>query len=83
MRLSGLRLNPKPVVVSIMDVGASGAYWVALAADQIFAHPGSIVGGLGVITQTFDFTQVPNKYGVDVTTYKSGKHKDLLNPWRK
>jgi len=75
--------SKKPVVVSIMDVGASGAYWVALAADQIFAHPGSIVGSLGVITQTFDLTQVPNKYGIDVITYKSGKHKDLLNPWRK
>jgi len=73
----------KPVVVSILDVGASGAYWVALAADQIFAHPGSIVGSLGVITQTFDFTQVPDKYGVNVITYKSGKHKDLMNPWRK
>ena len=75
--------SKKPVVVSIMDVGASGAYWVSLAADQIFAHPGSIVGSLGVITQTFDLTQVPERYGVDVITYKSGKHKDLLNPWRK
>lgn len=75
--------SKKPVVVSIMDVGASGAYWVALASDQIFAHPGSIVGSLGVITQTFDLTQVPERYGVDVITYKSGKHKDLLNPWRK
>jgi protease-4 len=73
----------KPVIVSIMDIGASGAYWIALASDYIFAHPGSIVGSLGVITQTFDFTQVPQKYGVDVRTYKAGVHKDLLNPWRK
>jgi protease-4 len=73
----------KPVVVSIMDIGASGAYWVALAGDYIFSHPGSIVGSLGVITQTFDLTNVPRKYNVDVRTYKAGVHKDLLNSWRK
>lgn len=75
--------SSKPVVVSIMDVGASGAYWIALAGDYIFSHPGSIVGSLGVITQTFDLTEVPKKYGVGVRTYKAGRHKDLLNPWRK
>ena len=74
--------SKKPVVVSIMDIGASGAYWISLAADAIFAHPGSIVGSLGVITQTLDLTRVKDKYGVDVRTYKSGDNKDLLNPWR-
>jgi len=73
----------KPVIVSIMDIGASGAYWVALAGDYIFSHPGSIVGSLGVITQTLDLTSVPKKYGINVKTYKAGPHKDLLNPWRK
>ena len=73
----------KPVIVSISDVGASGAYWIALAGDYIFSLPGSIVGSLGVITQTLDFTQVPKRYGLDVRTYKAGTHKDLLNPWRK
>ena len=73
----------KPVIVSISDIGASGAYWIALAGDYIFSLPGSIVGSLGVITQTLDLTQVPRKYGVDVRTYKAGAHKDLLNPWRK
>lgn len=72
----------KPIVASIMDIGASGAYWIALSTDYIFAHPGSIVGSLGVITQTLDLTQIPEKYGVDVRTYKAGVHKDLLNPWR-
>ncbi len=75
--------SKKPVIISIMDIGASGAYWISLAGDYIFAHPGSIVGSLGVITQTFDLTSVPKKYGVDVRTYKAGTHKDLLNPWRK
>ena len=72
----------KPVVVSIMDIGASGAYWIAMAADYIFAQPGSIVGSLGVITQTFDFTDVKDKYGIGVRTYKAGEYKDFLNPWR-
>ena len=40
------------------------------------------MGSLGVITQTLDLTQIPEKYGVDVRTYKAGVHKDLLNPWR-
>ena len=73
----------KPVIVSIMDIGASGAYWIALAGDYIFSHPGSIVGSLGVITQSFDLTNVPKKYNLDMRTYKAGVHKDLLNPWRK
>ena len=72
----------KPVVVSILDIGASGAYWIALAGDYIYSQPGSIVGSLGVITQTMDLTAVPKKYGINVRTYKSGAHKDILNPWR-
>ncbi len=72
----------KPVVVSIMDIGASGAYWIAMAGDYIFAQPGSIVGSLGVITQTLDLTDVKKKYGVGLRTYKAGQYKDLLNPWR-
>ena len=74
--------SQKPVIVSIMDIGASGAYWISLAADAIFSHAGSIVGSLGVITQTLDLTEVPKKYGVNVRTYKAGQNKDLLNPWR-
>ena len=72
----------KPVIVSIMDIGASGAYWIAMAGDYIFAQPGSIVGSLGVITQTLDLTDVKKKYGVGLRTYKAGQYKDLLNPWR-
>lgn len=72
----------KPVVVSIVDVGASGAYWASLAADYIFALPGSLVGSLGVIIQAPDFTEVKDRYGIDFRTYTSGKMKDTLNPWR-
>ena len=72
----------KPVVVSILDVGASGAYWVALAADKIIANPGSMVGSLGVITQSLDLSQIQERYGINTRTFKAGEHKDLLNPWR-
>ncbi len=72
----------KPVVVSIVDSGASGAYWISLASDHIVAQPGSLVGSLGVIIQVPDFTQVQEKYGVAFKTYKAGKMKDILNPWR-
>lgn len=73
----------KPVVVSIVDYGASGAYWVSLGAAKIVAHPGSLVGSMGVIAQTLDLTRVPDKYGVGVETFKAGRMKDMLNPWRK
>lgn len=71
-----------PIVVSISDMGASGAYWVAMAGDQIVANPGSMVGSIGVIMQTWDFTQVPQRYGINQTTYKSGRYKDMLSSWR-
>jgi len=74
--------SKKPVVISIVDYGASGAYWVALAGDSIFANPGSMVGSMGVITQTMDFSEVKEKYGVGMRTYKSAALKDMLNPWR-
>lgn len=74
--------SAKPVVVSIVDAGASGAYWISMAADHIMAQPGSMVGSLGVIIQVPDFTKVEETYGISFKTYKSGKMKDILNPWR-
>ena len=74
--------NKIPVTVSVADVCASGGYWVALAGDTIFANSGSLVGSIGVIMQGFDFTDVPDKYGINTRTYKSGKYKDLLSSWR-
>ncbi|NBV42862.1 signal peptide peptidase SppA, partial [bacterium] len=72
-----------PVVVSIADVGASGAYWVAMAGDTIVANPGSMVGSVGVIMSNLDLSDVPSRYGINMTTLKSGKYKDLLSSWRK
>ena len=72
----------KPVIVSVSDLGASGAYWVALAGDVIVANPGSMVGSVGVIMSGLDFQQVPHRYGIGMRTVKSGKYKDMFNSWR-
>jgi len=73
----------KPVVVSIADVGASGAYWTAVAGDTIFANPGSLVGSIGVYVGNFDFSEVPKRYGIGFNLFKSVEHKDILSSWRK
>ncbi len=80
--LSFKKKTQVPVIVSIADVGASGAYWIALSGDRIFANPGSMVGSIGVIMNSYDFTEVQKRYGIGQTTYKSVAHKDLLSSWR-
>ncbi len=72
----------KPVIISIGDVGASGAYWTALAGDVIFANPGSMVGNIGVIMSNLNFGDAANKWGIKMNTLKSGPHKDILSSWR-
>jgi len=71
-----------PVISSIGDIGASGAYYVALASDKIYANPGSLVGSIGVIMGNINFSQLAEKYGVDFSVFKSGKYKDTLSGWR-
>lgn len=71
-----------PIIASVGDIGASGAYYAALAADDIFANPGSLVGSIGVIMGNINFSQLAEKYGVDFDVYKSGKFKDTLSGWR-
>ncbi len=73
----------KPVVVSIADVGASGAYMVSAAADEILALPASEVGSIGVIIELPDIERLAERYGVGVTVIKQGKLKDMGNPFRK
>jgi len=69
------------VVVAIFDdVAASGAYYVALAADYIVAHPTTLTGSIGVLMQSLNFRELGQKIGVDDVTIKSGANKDILNP---
>ena len=72
-----------PVVASIGDIGASGAYYAALGADYIFANPGSMVGSIGAYIGNYDVSELAKQYGVDYHIYKSGAYKDMLSPWRK
>ncbi|MEK6526584.1 MAG: signal peptide peptidase SppA [Nitrospirota bacterium] len=71
-----------PVVASIMDVGASGGYYVAAAADKIIAHPSSVTGSLGVIMLTVNARGLLEKIGLEATAVASGPKKDMGSPFR-
>ena len=74
-----------PVVAVIVEKGLSGGYYVALAADEIVAHPTSLVGSVGVFVTKLDASQLLERWGVRSETTKSGPQKDLLSPlfeWR-
>lgn len=70
-----------PVVAFAEDVAASGGYWLALAADEIFADETSLVGSIGVITASFGFADVLRKLGVQRRLYTAGENKSLLDPF--
>ncbi len=71
-----------PIIASIMDVGASGGYYVAAAADEIVAHPSSVTGSLGVIMLTVNAHGLLEKIGVQATAVTSGPKKDMGSPFR-
>jgi len=70
------------VVACMMDVAASGGYYVATAADEIVAHPTTITGSIGVIAMKFNVQGLFGKIGVEAEAIKSGDKKDLLSPFR-
>lgn len=65
----------------ITDLGASGAYYIASAADQIYADKASLVGSIGVTASGFGFVEAMQKVGVERRTYTSGEHKTFLDPF--
>lgn len=71
----------KPVVVVIGDVGASGGYYIAAAADSIYASRASIVGSIGVRMDSFGVTDLMEKIGVESRTLTAGKYKAALDPF--
>ncbi|MBI2154236.1 MAG: signal peptide peptidase SppA [Candidatus Rokubacteria bacterium] len=71
-----------PVVAAIMDVGASGGYYVALAADTIVAHPTTVTGSIGVVMLTLNAEGLLQKVGVAPLAIKSGAKKDMGSPFR-
>ena len=75
-------LHPeKRVYAVISDIGASGAYYIASAADEIYADKASLVGSIGVVAGGFGFTGAMDKLGVDRRLYTSGENKAFLDPF--
>jgi protease-4 len=72
----------KPVVASIQEVGASGAYYVSCAADKIVAQPTSVVGSIGVIFESVQFEGTLAKLGIVPEVVKTGTLKDMGSPLR-
>jgi serine protease SohB len=71
-----------PVVAFAEDVAASGGYWLACAADEIFADENSIIGSIGVISAGFGFPDLLERFGVERRVHTAGKRKGMLDPFR-
>jgi len=71
----------KPVHAVIGDIGASGAYYIAAAADTIHAAPASIVGSIGVVSAGFGFSGLLEKLGVNRRVITAGENKAMLDPF--
>ncbi len=72
----------KPIVASLGSVAASGGYYVASPCDAIVADAGTLTGSIGVVMQMGNFSELLKKIGVEGTTLKAGKYKDIGSPLR-
>jgi len=70
----------KPVYAVIGDVGASGAYYIAVGTDKIFVNPASLVGSIGVIMPNYGVPDLIKKLGIEDRTLTAGENKNLLSP---
>ncbi|MGM0592980.1 MAG: S49 family peptidase [Pseudomonadota bacterium] len=74
--------NPEiPLHAVIVDIGASGAYYIASAADNIYVNPSSIVGSIGVLMNGFGFVDAIDKVGVERRLLTAGENKGMLDPF--
>lgn len=80
VRLRGVYPDKKVYAV-ITDIGASGAYYIAAAADEIYADKASLVGSIGVVGGGFGFTGTMDKLGVERRLYTAGENKGFLDPF--
>jgi protease IV len=71
-----------PVIASMMDVAASGGYYLAMAADSILVHPSTVTGSIGVIMLTVNARGLLEKVGVEANAITSGPRKDMGSPFR-
>lgn len=70
-----------PVLAFVEDVAASGGYWLAAAADEIFVNEASIVGSIGVISSSFGFQEFIKRYGIERRVHTAGENKAILDPF--
>ena len=70
-----------PVMAFVEDVAASGGYWLACTADEIFVNENSILGSIGVISSGFGFSEAIKKLGIERRIHTSGNKKSLLDPF--
>jgi signal peptide peptidase SppA len=73
--------HKKRVYVFCEDVAASGGYFIAVAGDEIYADPSSIVGSIGVISASFGFDKAIERLGIDRRVYTAGHSKSTLDPF--
>ena len=71
----------KPVVVLQGDVAASGGYYLSCAGDEVIAHPTTVTGSIGVIMQTFNFSEGMNRIGIRADAITSGENKTVGSPF--
>ena len=80
--ISKAKKNKKKVIAFVEDVAASGGYWLACAADEIYIDDNSVVGSIGVISPGFGFVNLLKKAGIERRVYTSGKSKSFLDPFK-
>lgn len=71
-----------PIYAFVEDVAASGGYWLACTAEEIFVQETSIVGSIGVISASFGFDRLIERHDIDRRIHTSGKDKSFLDPFR-
>ncbi len=82
-RIRGLAAeNRVPVLGFCEDVAASGGYWLACAADEIYAHATSLVGSIGVVSAGFGVAGLLERFGVERRVHTAGTRKVRLDPFR-
>ena len=70
-----------PVLAFCEDIAASGGYWLACAADEIVAHPTSLVGSIGVVSRGFGLHGLLERFGIERRLYTAGANKARLDPF--
>ncbi len=76
------KIPGKPVIAAMLDMGASGGYYIACGADEIMAQPTTVTGSIGVVMLTFNAKGLLDKVGITTDAIKSGPKKDMGSPFK-